>query len=64
MGWRKGDELPSLFADVVPGMTKGQISEPIRSASGIHLVKLDDSRGAEPIMPGTNARAAYPDHDQ
>ena len=50
LGWRKGDELPTVFADVVPGLEKGQVSEPIRSASGFHLVRLNDLRGGEPIM--------------
>lgn len=50
LGWRKGDELPTMFADVVPGLEKGQVSEPIRSASGFHLVRLNDRRGGEPIM--------------
>jgi peptidyl-prolyl cis-trans isomerase SurA len=57
LGWRKGEELPTLFADIVPGLEKGQISEPIRSASGFHLVRLDDIRGAEPIIESqTHAR--------
>lgn len=57
LGWRKGDELPSLFADVVPGMAVGQVAEPIRSASGFHLIRLDDRRGGEPIMENqTHAR--------
>lgn len=50
LGWRKGNELPTLFASVVPAMQPGQISEPIRSNSGFHLVRLDERRGAEPIM--------------
>ena len=50
LGWRKGDELPTLFAEIVPGLTIGQVSEPVRSASGYHLVKLDDLRGSDPIM--------------
>lgn len=50
LGWRKGDELPTVFADVVPGLAKGQVSEPIRSASGFHLVRLNDRRGGEPII--------------
>jgi peptidyl-prolyl cis-trans isomerase SurA len=50
LGWRKGDELPTLFAEIVPGLTIGQVSEPVRSASGFHLVKLDDLRGSDPIM--------------
>jgi peptidyl-prolyl cis-trans isomerase SurA len=57
MGWRKGEELPTLFGDIVPGLEIGQIGEPIRSASGFHLVRLDDRRGAEPIMESqTRAR--------
>lgn len=57
MGWRKGEELPTLFADIVPGLEIGQVGEPIRSASGYHLVRLDDRRGAEPIMESqTRAR--------
>ncbi len=50
LGWRKGGELPSLFADVAPGLNKGQVSDPIRNASGFHLIRLDDQRGGEAIM--------------
>ena len=50
LGWRNGNEIPTLFAEVVPGLQVGQVSEPIRSASGFHLVRLDAKRGAEPIM--------------
>jgi len=50
LGWRKGDELPTLFADAVPALEPGEISDPIRSASGFHIVRLDERRGGEPIM--------------
>jgi peptidyl-prolyl cis-trans isomerase SurA len=50
LGWRKGAELPSLFADVAPGLAKGQVSPPLRSSSGFHLVKLNDRRGGEPVL--------------
>ncbi len=50
LGWRKGDELPTLFAEIVPGLEKGQVSDPIRSPSGFHLVRLNDRRGGEPII--------------
>jgi peptidyl-prolyl cis-trans isomerase SurA len=50
LGWRKGDELPTLFTDIVPGLEKGQVSDPIRSASGFHVVRLNDRRGGEPII--------------
>jgi peptidyl-prolyl cis-trans isomerase SurA len=50
MGWRNGEALPTLFADIVPAMQKGDVSEPIRNSSGFHLVKLVDVEGNEPIM--------------
>jgi len=50
LGWRRGNQLPTLFADLVPGLEPGQISEPARSASGFHLVRLDERRGTDPIM--------------
>ncbi len=57
LGWRKGSELPSLFAEVAPGLSKGQVAEPVRNASGFHLIKLDDRRGGEAIMENqTHAR--------
>ncbi|MEZ5563700.1 MAG: peptidylprolyl isomerase [Gammaproteobacteria bacterium] len=57
LGWLKGSELPSIFADVAPGLPKGGVSEPIRNASGFHLIRLDDRRGGEPIMEDqTHAR--------
>lgn len=44
LGWRKQGELPSLFADVVPKLEVGQVSEVLRSGSGFHLVKLMDKK--------------------
>ena len=45
LGWRKADQLPSLFMDVVPEMRIAEVSEPIRSANGFHIIKLSDVRG-------------------
>jgi peptidyl-prolyl cis-trans isomerase SurA len=50
LGWRKGSELPTLFADVVPKMKAGDYSDPIQSASGFHIVKLNEVRGAERVV--------------
>jgi peptidyl-prolyl cis-trans isomerase SurA len=47
LGWRKTGQLPSFFSDVVGQLQKGQISEPIRSPSGFHIVKIADIRGDE-----------------
>ena len=45
LGWRKGDQLPTIFADVVGSMSAGDFSEPIRAVSGYHLVKVNELRG-------------------
>ncbi len=47
LGWRKTGQLPSFFSDVVGQLQKGQISDPIRSPSGFHLIKIVDVRGDE-----------------
>ena len=50
LGWRKGDEIPTLFADAVSTMEIGDISGIITSPSGFHIVKLADRRSGEKIM--------------
>ena len=45
LGWRKGDELPTLFSDVVGDMTTGDFSRPIRAVSGYHIIKIEEMRG-------------------
>jgi peptidyl-prolyl cis-trans isomerase SurA len=47
LGWRKQGELPSLFAEDVPKLSVGEVSKPLRSGSGIHLVKLVDKKSEE-----------------
>ena len=50
LGWRKGAEIPSLFADAVSTMKLGDNSGIITSPSGYHIVKLVDKRSGEKIM--------------
>lgn len=47
IGWRTHGELPSIFADIVPSMAIGEVSDVIRSGSGFHLVKLVDKNSGE-----------------
>ena len=58
LGWRKTGQLPSLFSDVVGQLQIGQISDPIRSPSGFHIVKVVDIRGDQRRL-----RRARPGHE-
>ncbi len=44
LGWRKQSQIPSLFEDLVAKMSKGEVSNPIRSPSGFHIIKIHDVR--------------------
>ncbi len=57
LGWRKLEDVPSLFADYIPDMEKGDISELIQSPSGFHIIKISDIRSDEKnIVQQTHAR--------
>lgn len=57
LGWRRAAQLPTLFADIVLAMQVGQISEPIRSSNGFHILLLADMRGeARQMVRQVNAR--------
>lgn len=40
IGWRKGNELPTFMAEVVTKMQPGEVSRPVRTPSGFHIIKL------------------------
>ena len=46
LGWMQGAQVPTLFTDVLQDMGAGDVSEPIRTASSFHLVRVDDLRSA------------------
>jgi peptidyl-prolyl cis-trans isomerase SurA len=47
LGWRKGTQLPQFILDLVTKMKAGQVSEPVRTPSGFHIVKLNERRSGE-----------------
>jgi len=56
LGWRKLDDLPTLFSDVAPTLEIGETAGPIRSDSGFHLVYLADATGGEQMVAQTEVR--------
>jgi peptidyl-prolyl cis-trans isomerase SurA len=46
LGWRKGSELPTFLAEVVAKLKPGEVSEPLRTPTGFHIVRLNETRGA------------------
>ena len=47
LGWRKASQLPSFVADIIPTMQAGDVTEPIRTPSGLHIFKVLEVRGAQ-----------------
>jgi peptidyl-prolyl cis-trans isomerase SurA len=57
LGWVETSRIPSLFTSVVDKMEAGSISNPIRNASGFHIVKLAEVKGGQKmIINQTHAR--------
>ena len=46
LGWMQGQQVPTLFVDVLQDMERGDVSRPLRAASSFHIVKVDDLRSA------------------
>ena len=55
LGWRKLGDIPSMFAEVVPTMSIGDVTK-VRSSSGFHLVYLADAVGGERLVKQTDVR--------
>jgi len=47
LGWRAANQLPTIFIDQVNTMERGEISAPIRTSSGYHIIKLEDYKGGD-----------------
>jgi peptidyl-prolyl cis-trans isomerase SurA len=58
LGWRKGPELPTVLAEVVVSLKPGEVSKPLATPNGYHLVKLVAVRSTEgsPIEDQVHAR--------
>jgi peptidyl-prolyl cis-trans isomerase SurA len=46
LGWRTINDIPTIFTEAVPKMQNGDISDPIRSPSGFHIIKMIETENA------------------
>ena len=56
LGIRKANELPELFLQAIEGLEQGDISRPVRSASGFHILKLASASSNSEMVTQTHAR--------
>lgn len=47
LGWRRESELPETLAAAIDKLSPGQISQPIRTPGGFHILKVEDKRGGK-----------------
>jgi peptidyl-prolyl cis-trans isomerase SurA len=47
LGWRRMGQLPQFIAEMVVKMQPGDVSEPARTPTGFHIVRLDETRGGD-----------------
>ncbi len=47
MGLRSADRYPSLFVEGTQKLSKGDVSEPLRSGAGFHILKVLDKKQSE-----------------
>jgi peptidyl-prolyl cis-trans isomerase SurA len=50
LGPRKGSELPTFLGEVISTLKVGDITQPIRTPSGFHIVKLNDMKGDNQVI--------------
>jgi peptidyl-prolyl cis-trans isomerase SurA len=47
LGWRTLGQIPTLFVDSVSKMSREDVSDPIRSPSGFHVIKMLEMEGVD-----------------
>ncbi len=56
LGWHNRNELPGLVANMVPNLKAGEVADPVRNASGYHIIKLVEVHGKGEIIEQTKVR--------
>jgi peptidyl-prolyl cis-trans isomerase SurA len=50
LGMRKGSELPTFLGEPIASMKVGDVTKPIRTPSGFHIVKLNEIKGDAQVI--------------
>lgn len=58
LGWKTSAQVPTLFLDALKTMQPGNVSAPLRSPNGFHILKLTNKRGGSSplVIEQTHAR--------
>lgn len=57
LGWRKSAQMPDLFANSIETLQEGDVTAPLRSGAGFHILKLYGKRGSqEQVIEQSKAR--------
>lgn len=58
LGWKTSAQIPTLFLDALKTMQPGDVSAPLRSPNGFHILKLTNKRGGSSplVIEQTHAR--------
>jgi peptidyl-prolyl cis-trans isomerase SurA len=59
IGWRTPGKLPTLYADTLATMKKGEVSPLVKSGNGFHVLKLVDQRGKGAAQALTQTRVRH-----
>lgn len=65
LGWIRGGYLPTLFNDIVPKLSPGEVSKVFKGPGGLHLIKLVGIRGQhanKPIQKSATVREVKARH--
>ncbi len=50
LGWKSAAQIPALFANALKGMQVGEVSAPLRSPNGFHVLKLTNKHGGGTML--------------
>jgi peptidyl-prolyl cis-trans isomerase SurA len=59
LGLRRADRYPPLFVNATLALGVGEVSEPVRSDAGFHLLQLIERRAGTPVQTVVQTRARH-----